>query len=103
MDALSQDSMNAALAELPAWTRSADGRAIYRALRFDDFATAFGFMAAVALDAQALDHHPDWSNSWATVEISLTTHDAGGVTELDFELARRIDMRAAAVLGTEPG
>lgn len=102
MDALPTTAIDQALAHVPAWTLSDDRKSIHRTLRFDDFAAAFGFMAAVALDAQALDHHPDWSNSWATVEISLTTHDAGGLTELDLELARRIDARASAVLDTEP-
>lgn len=62
-----------------------------RSFRFGDFSEAFGFMARVALEAEKLDHHPDWSNVWNRVEVELRTHDAGGVTALDVELASRID------------
>jgi 4a-hydroxytetrahydrobiopterin dehydratase len=85
---LGDDDLAAALADLPEWTL-VDGR-LHRELRFSDFTRAFGFMAAVATVAQALDHHPDWSNSYATVTVDLVTHDAGGVTGLDVELARRM-------------
>lgn len=80
----------AALARtLPAWTR--DGDRLRRTLRFADFAAAFAFMARVAAEAEALDHHPDWSNSWNEVSIALTTRSARCLTRLDAELARRID------------
>jgi 4a-hydroxytetrahydrobiopterin dehydratase len=85
----------AALATLPLW-RAADSRdAIVRSLRFADFAEAFGFMARIALVAERMDHHPEWSNVYNRVEIVLTTHDADGVTALDVALAQAID--AAAV------
>lgn len=95
MPPLSDDERRAALAELSGWSLDAGGQVITRELRFADFPTAFAFMAAVAIEAQALDHHPDWSNSWATVTVNLTTHSAGGLTELDLKLARTIDVHAA--------
>jgi 4a-hydroxytetrahydrobiopterin dehydratase len=85
---LSEDELAAALADLPEWALL-DGR-LHRELRFADFPRAFGFMAAVATVAQAIDHHPDWSNSYRTVVVDLVTHDAGGITDLDVELARRM-------------
>ena len=85
-----------ALAQLPGWS-AVDGReAIARSLRFKDFNAAFGFMTRVALVAEKLDHHPEWTNVYGRVEIVLTTHDVGGVTELDLRLARFIDQAAAA-------
>lgn len=82
----------AALAtDLPAW-RMAEGRdAITRRFRFGDFNEAWGFMARVALLAEKQDHHPEWSNVWNRVEILLTTHDAGGLSDRDVALARAID------------
>ena len=67
------------------WTH--DGAWIRRTFKFADFSEAFGFMSRVALAAEKLNHHPNWSNVWATVEVSLQTHDAGGITELDLKLA----------------
>lgn len=78
-------------ATLPAW-RLAEGRdALTRSFRFADFSEAFGFMARVALLAEKQDHHPEWSNVWNRVEITLTTHDAGGLSARDVALARAID------------
>jgi 4a-hydroxytetrahydrobiopterin dehydratase len=78
-------------AELPAW-RMVEGRdAIVRAFRFADFNAAWGFMSRVALLAEAQDHHPEWSNVYNRVEITLTTHDAGGLSARDVKLARAID------------
>ena len=91
-DALSDDEITRRLGGLPAW-ELADGK-LHRELRFDDFVAAFGFMASVALVAEKLDHHPEWRNVWNTVEIDLTTHSAGGITELDFQLAERIGQLA---------
>jgi 4a-hydroxytetrahydrobiopterin dehydratase len=91
---LDDDAVRAALAELPAWSLR-DGR-LCRTLRFPTFARAFGFMAAVALVAERLDHHPDWRNVHRTVEIELVTHAAGpALTARDVELAHRIDELAA--------
>jgi 4a-hydroxytetrahydrobiopterin dehydratase len=85
----------AALKDLPLW-KAADGRdAIVRSLRFTDFAQAFGFMARIALVAEKMDHHPEWSNVYNRVDILLATHDADGVTELDVTLAKAIDEAAA--------
>jgi 4a-hydroxytetrahydrobiopterin dehydratase len=76
---------------LPAW-RMAEGRdAIHRAFRFKDFSEAWGFMCRVALLAEAHDHHPEWSNVWNRVEITLATHDAGGLSARDVRLAQAID------------
>ena len=71
------------------WTR--DGKEITRSFRFADFSEAWAFMSRVALLAEAADHHPDWRNVWNRVDIRLTTHDSGGLTDKDTRLARAID------------
>lgn len=72
-----------------------DGRdAITKVFRFKDFVQAFGFMTRVALVAERMDHHPEWSNVYRTVTVTLTTHDAGGLTSLDVDLAARMDALA---------
>jgi 4a-hydroxytetrahydrobiopterin dehydratase len=81
----------AALAELPDWSLREDGLAITRILRFADFAEAFAFMTRVALHAEKADHHPEWFNVWNRVEITLTTHDAGGLSLRDVAMAKFID------------
>jgi len=91
---LADDDVRARLAALPGWT-FADG-ALRAAFRCRDFAAAFAFMTDVAETAEAMDHHPDWRNVWSRVDVALSTHDAGGVTELDFGLARAIDAAAVA-------
>ena len=79
-------------AELPAWSMAEGGRdAIRRVFRFRDFSEAWGFMARVALLAEAQEHHPEWTNVWNRVEILLTTHDAGGLSARDLRLAGAID------------
>ncbi|MCB1487933.1 MAG: 4a-hydroxytetrahydrobiopterin dehydratase [Bauldia sp.] len=88
---LAPEARDKALTELDGWTLAEDGRAIRRVLEFDGFVSAFGFMAKVALVAEKMDHHPDWANSWNRVDITLTSHDAGGVTDRDIALARAID------------
>jgi 4a-hydroxytetrahydrobiopterin dehydratase len=80
-----------ALAGLPEWTLREDGLAIERLFRFNDFSQAFAFMARVALLAEKFDHHPEWSNVYNRVAITLTTHDAGGVSARDPALATAID------------
>lgn len=93
---LSSEERAAALAGLDGW-QEVDGRdAIARTLRFADFPQAFAFMTRVALAAERLNHHPEWFNVWNRVDITLTTHDAGGVTHKDVELARIIDDAASA-------
>lgn len=91
---LSDAERDAALTELSGWTLRADGLAIVRTLRFADFAEAFGFMARVAIVAEKADHHPEWFNVYNRVEITLTTHDAGGLSQRDVSLARAIDRMA---------
>jgi 4a-hydroxytetrahydrobiopterin dehydratase len=88
---LPNDQREAALAELPDWTLRPDGLAISRDFKFTDFSAAFGFMARVALAAEKADHHPEWSNVYNKVHITLTTHDAGGLSARDVELAKVID------------
>ena len=78
-----------ALAALPEWTLR-DGK-LYRELRFDSFVAAFGFMSSMALVSEAMNHHPEWRNVYSRLEIELSTHDAGGVTELDLKWAARAD------------
>jgi 4a-hydroxytetrahydrobiopterin dehydratase len=81
----------AALARVPEW-KTAEGRdAITRRFIFADFNAAFGFMTRAALVAEKLDHHPEWSNVYRTVDVTLTTHDANGLTELDIRLAEAMD------------
>lgn len=83
-----------ALKRLSGW-READARdAITKSYVFADFSEAWGFMSRVALAAEAMDHHPEWFNVYKTVEVTLSTHDAGGVTALDIKLAEAMDMIA---------
>ena len=89
---LSQDELAALTDELEAWEVS--GAELRRTFRFGNFVEAFGFMAAAALVAEKMDHHPNWSNVYSTVEVALNTHDRGGVTELDAALARAMDVLA---------
>ncbi len=86
--ALDPADVEAALHDLDGWELR-DGK-LHRELRFADFAAAFGFMAACATVAAEMDHHPEWSNVYSRVTVDLVTHDAGGVTELDLQLARRM-------------
>lgn len=72
------------------WAMNDDGK-LAKTFKFDDFLQAWGFMSKVALHAERLNHHPEWSNVYGTVHIALTTHDAGGVSELDFVLASAIE------------
>jgi 4a-hydroxytetrahydrobiopterin dehydratase len=86
---LSPDDIEARLGALPGWhVRDA---MLHRELKFDSFVRAFGFMTQVALVAERMNHHPEWSNVYGTVRIDLTTHDAGGISALDFELATHIE------------
>ncbi len=80
-----------ALAQLPQWRELPGRDAIARKFTFADFNQAFGFMARAALAAEKMDHHPEWSNVYRTVEVTLSTHDAGGVTEKDVALAKAMD------------
>lgn len=84
---LTDAERNTALVRLPGWTLREDGLAITRTFKFADFAEAFGFMARVAILAEKADHHPEWFNVYNRVEITLTTHDAGGLSARDVALA----------------
>jgi 4a-hydroxytetrahydrobiopterin dehydratase len=91
IEKLSAAARAAALEELAAW-RPVEGRdAIRRTVAFKDFNAAFGFMSRVALMAERMDHHPEWSNVYNRVEITLSTHDCGGLSERDVALAKFID------------
>ncbi len=89
MEPASESEIESSLVELPDWAR--EGNRIGRQFVFADFVEAFGFMSAVALLAERANHHPEWSNVYNRVSIELTSHDAGGLTERDFSLAREID------------
>lgn len=86
---LEVDEIEAKAAAVPSWAVR-NGK-LHRELKFDNFVDAFGFMAKVALLAESMDHHPDLRNVYNRVTLDLSTHDVGGLSELDFELAARID------------
>jgi 4a-hydroxytetrahydrobiopterin dehydratase len=88
---LSPAELAEALDGLAGWQSAREGAAITKSFRFRNFVEAWGFMSKVALLAEKLDHHPDWSNVYRTVDITLNTHDSGGVTGLDITLARQIE------------
>lgn len=92
---LTDAERSAALSALPDWKAVEQRDAISRSFRFADFNAAFGFMSRVALMAEKLDHHPEWFNVYNRVEVTLSTHDAGGLTSKDIELARFIDRAAS--------
>ena len=95
MKTLTDAERKSTLAELDGgWKLQADRDAIERSIKFKDFSEAWGFMNRVALAAEAADHHPEWFNVYNRVDIVLSTHDAGGVTELDVKLATEMDRLA---------
>jgi 4a-hydroxytetrahydrobiopterin dehydratase len=89
---LSKARLAVALSKLPEWKLK--GGKLHREYKFADFVTAFGFMTSAALVAQRMDHHPEWFNVWSTVRVDLATHDAGGITALDVELAQSMEKLA---------
>jgi 4a-hydroxytetrahydrobiopterin dehydratase len=91
MGLLTEQECSQLIGELDGWALAGDGKSISRSFKFPDFVGAFGFMTKVALLAERADHHPDWSNVYNRVEIALSTHDAGGLTERDAKLAKAID------------
>ena len=91
---LADTEIAARLEALPGW--SLEGGKLHKAFAFKDFVEAWGFMSAVALVAESMGHHPEWSNVWNRVTVDLTTHDAGGISALDFDLAARME----AIAGT---
>ena len=86
---LSEDEIAARLREIPGWSRQA--KTIERTWKFRDFRQALAFINKVGELAEAMNHHPDIANSWATVRLTLTTHDKGGLTNLDFDLAKKVN------------
>lgn len=93
---LSSEERQAGLKSLPQW-QLVDGRdALTRTFQFKDFNAAFGFMTRAALVAEKLDHHPEWFNVWNKVDVTLATHDAGGLTALDFRMAEEMNKIAGA-------
>jgi len=88
---LSKEAVSAALAELEGWALADDNASIRRRFDFKNFSEAFAFMTRVALAAEKMDHHPDWSNVYNRVSVSLTTHDADGVTQRDIKLAEKMN------------
>lgn len=95
---LNEADIAVALTALPGWSLREDGEAIHRAFTFADFSEAFAFMTRVALHAEKADHHPEWSNVWNRVAITLTTHDAGGLSARDVAMAKAIDAIAENAL-----
>ncbi|MFO0561662.1 MAG: 4a-hydroxytetrahydrobiopterin dehydratase [Polyangiales bacterium] len=99
---LDEAALAQALRSLPQWTVSPDRPAIVRRFQFADFSTAWAFMTRLALVAEKLDHHPEWSNVYGRVELLLTTHDADGISALDIEFARLADEYAAQAAKPSP-
>jgi 4a-hydroxytetrahydrobiopterin dehydratase len=93
---LTPDARTAALAKLAGWSEVKDRDAIAKTFVFRDFNEAFGFMTRAALVAEKLDHHPEWFNVYKTVTVTLSTHDAGGLTELDVKLAEAMNRLAGS-------
>ena len=95
VEQLSEEERKTWLSALPEWSLCRDGNAIERTFKFGDFSAAFAFMTRVALIAEKRDHHPEWFNVYNRVEITLTTHDAGGLSLRDVKMARKIDALSA--------
>lgn len=92
---LDQTAIKAALASLDGWTVIDDGRVLSRSFRFKTFAQAFSFMAEMALLAEKMNHHPEWFNSYGRVDVRLVNHAAGGITDLDVDMAAMMNRAAA--------
>lgn len=88
---LDAKKLDDALQDLNGWSANDTGTAIHKTFQFEDFSEAWGFMSRAALEAEKLDHHPDWSNVYNRVTVVLNTHDAGGVTKLDILLAEKMN------------
>ncbi|WP_369720025.1 MULTISPECIES: 4a-hydroxytetrahydrobiopterin dehydratase [unclassified Bradyrhizobium] len=96
---LSAEARKQALGGIPGWTELPGREAIGKTFVFKDFNEAFGFMTRAALVAEKMDHHPEWRNVYKTVEVVLSTHDAGGLTSLDIELAKAMNAMAKLTAG----
>ena len=99
---LSGEARAAALAKLSGWSEIKDRDAIMKRFQFKDFNEAFGFMTRAALVAEKLDHHPEWFNVYNKVDVTLSTHDAGGLTDLDIRLAEAMEKLAAPMTSNNP-
>jgi 4a-hydroxytetrahydrobiopterin dehydratase len=88
---MTDQSIAETLGKLPGWEKTENGLAIRKSFKFKDFSEAWAFMSRAALLAERMDHHPEWFNVYSRVDVTLNTHDAGGVTELDIKLARAMD------------
>lgn len=93
-ETLSEQDLAQELEKLEGWTRLTDRPALYKKFVFHDFNQTFGFMSRAALLAEKMNHHPEWFNVYKTVEITLTTHDAGGITALDIKMAAKMNAYA---------
>ena len=89
---LNDDAVNTGLDELPGWALVDEK--LHREFKFGNFVEAFGFMTSAAIESEKMDHHPEWFNVYSKVVVDLTTHSAGGITELDFDLARKMNKLA---------
>ena len=94
-DRLTETEIHTAMAELSGWTLEEGDLAITQTFQFKNFIEAFGFMSQVALHAEKLNHHPEWSNVYRTVDVRLTTHDCDGLSQLDIKLAKAMNKAAA--------
>ncbi|CCM77640.1 4a-hydroxytetrahydrobiopterin dehydratase [Rhizobium mesoamericanum] len=92
---LERQAIASELAKLDGWSLDDTGTSISRTFKFQNFVNAFGFMTEAALAAERLNHHPEWFNVYSRVDVKLNTHDAGGLTELDFKLAAAMEKAAA--------
>ena len=91
VDKLSESAVKEGLAKLQGWALAKDGTAIARTFQFKNFSQAWAFMSRAALLAEKMNHHPEWFNVYNKVEVTLSTHDAGGLTDLDFQMAEKMD------------
>ncbi len=98
-DKLEATAIEEKITGLDGWTLAGDAKSITRSFKFANFREAFGFMTQSALAAEKFDHHPEWFNVYSKVDVTLTTHDAGGLTEQDFRMAKAMDKAAAGRIG----
>ncbi len=96
MSAINKDQIDEALASLPGWSREGEADALVKTYEFVDFKSAMGFMQRASGPIEEMDHHPEWTNVFSTVDIRLTSHDVDGVTARDVRLAKVLDRVAAA-------
>lgn len=101
MNKLEQDEIQLALKDLEGWNLSDDGASISKSFKFKNFRAAWTFMEDIAVEANEMNHHPNWTNIYDTVSITLSTHDVGGLSELDFDLAGFIDTAEKVVSSEE--